>query len=53
MGHSQSAASRCPGPSPPRDVRRPLWTLWLLLLGEACIDTALGQRGCASLPKEI
>lgn len=53
MGRSRSAAGRCPGPSPPRGVLGPLWTLWLLLLGELCTDMAPGERGCASLPKEI
>lgn len=53
MGRSRSAAGRCPGPSPPWDVHGPLWTLWLLLLGELCTDMALGERGCVSLPKEI
>lgn len=38
---------------PPRDVHRPLWTLWLLLPGKACTDTVLGEWGFASLPKEI
>lgn len=52
MGHSRSAAGRCPGPSPPRDVHRPLWTLWLLFLGKVCTGTALGERDRVSLPKE-
>lgn len=53
MGRSRSAAGRCPGPSPARGVHGPLRTLQLLLLGELCTDTAPGERGCVSLPKEI
>lgn len=42
-----------PRAEPAWGVHGPLWTLWLLFLGEVCTDTALGERGCASLPKEI